>query len=76
MTDHRPEDLKLPVQDVEKWVRELEAAGWTRVHNTLWQAPCGCHFRGPYMAWHCMTMDHVGLHQQSDRILASEIRHG
>lgn len=59
-------------QDVEKWIRELNIAGWMKTSSRTWEAPCGCQFLGPYRAWHCMTMGHVALHQQRDRLLASE----
>lgn len=53
-------------QDVECWVRELHAAGWTAVGfrrggivpikgaGTTWQSPDGQIYRGPFMAWKIM----------------------
>jgi len=52
-------------QDVECWVRELRAAGWTAViarhrpprfeeteqTTTTWRSPSGLLYRGPYGAW-------------------------
>jgi hypothetical protein len=38
-------------QDVAMWERELRAAGWTSTRRTVWRAPCGCLYRGPYGAW-------------------------
>jgi hypothetical protein len=48
--------------DPRVWVRELEEAGWTRHGLTLFQAPCGCYFRGPYLAWTEMKGTHVADH--------------
>lgn len=52
-------------QDVERWVRELKAAGWTAVRftragpqpierGTTWRSPTGLLYRGPYLAWRVM----------------------
>lgn len=43
-------------QDVDLWVRELEAAGWRRWegYSTVWLSPSGHLFRGPYKAWTLM----------------------
>lgn len=41
-------------QDVEAWKRELLNAGWTPLRSTVWRAPCGCLYRGPYRAWTVM----------------------
>lgn len=52
-------------QDVECWVRELKAAGWTAVAfrrggmvevemGTTWRSPQGLLYRGPYGAWKVM----------------------
>lgn len=55
-------------QDVECWVRQLRAAGWTAViarHRparfeptdqvtTTWRSPNGLLYRGPYKAWTVM----------------------
>lgn len=49
-------------QDVQKWRRELSAARWNEVSRTVWQAPCGCLFRGPYRAWLEMMGTHVADH--------------
>jgi hypothetical protein len=49
-------------QDVRQWQRELLAAGWKQIHMTLWQAPCGCFFRGPYRAWMEMKGTHLADH--------------
>ena len=40
----------------ERWVRELEAAGWKRWRNrlTVWQSPNGYFYRGPFGAWRVM----------------------
>jgi hypothetical protein len=38
-------------QDVELWIRELEAAGWRKVMSSVWKSPSGHLFRGPYGAW-------------------------
>lgn len=38
---------------IEQMVQELTAAGWSlyRGHRTLWVAPWGALYRGPYGAW-------------------------
>lgn len=55
-------------QDVECWVRQLRAAGWTAViqrHRparleatdqvtTTWRSPAGSLYRGPFRAWQIM----------------------
>jgi hypothetical protein len=41
-------------QDVKSWVKELTEAGWKQLRLTVWQAPCGCIYRGPYRAWTVM----------------------
>ena len=48
--------------DPQVWIRELRDSGWTEVHSTLWQAPCGCYFRGPYRAWKEMRGTHLADH--------------
>ena len=46
--------------DIEKWQRELREAGWKpyrirgRDSITMWQAPSGNVYRGPYHAWRVM----------------------
>lgn len=49
-------------QDVELWVCELKAAGWVPLRSTLWRAPCGCQFLGPYKAWCEMLKRHAENH--------------
>lgn len=44
------------IQDVDKWITELKAAGWAR-HATIgeiWISPDGGWYRGPYKAWEIM----------------------
>lgn len=56
-------------QDVDLWVRELRAAGWTAVAykrgsprvgtpvnvvTNIWRSPEGLLYRGPYKAWKVM----------------------
>lgn len=41
-------------QDVDRWESDLLAAGWTRKGITIWQAPNGALFRGPFGAWCAM----------------------
>lgn len=36
---------------VEGMIAELAAVGWTRHSATVWRAPDGGLFRGPYGAW-------------------------
>lgn len=54
------------VQDVERWVRELKAAGWQPIAyrrggpvvvemSTTWRSPNGLLYRGPYLAWKMMN---------------------
>lgn len=51
-----------PVDDVRKWEAELHEAGWTRYHGmaTVWQAPDGSLYRGPYGAWLVMRGESHG----------------
>lgn len=57
-------------QDVECWVRQLRAAGWTAVRftragqqpcemSTTWRSPNGLLYRGPYKAWAVMKDAHA-----------------
>ena len=39
---------------IEKWEKELLETGWKKIRSTLWQAPNGAMFRGPYAAWRMM----------------------
>lgn len=41
----------------ETWVRDLEAAGWTKYNGsmTVWRSPWGALYRGPYLAWTIMN---------------------
>lgn len=38
-------------QDVERWKRELIAAGWMALTSITWRDPEGRLWRGPYGAW-------------------------
>lgn len=51
-------------QDAREWVKDLNAAGWHpwRGSPTVWLAPCGCLFRGPYRAWVEMNGTHLANH--------------
>jgi len=42
---------------IEQWIEELKAAGWIkwRNHSTIWQAPDGRIYRGPFKAWCVMS---------------------
>ena len=40
--------------EVEMWEEQLRAAGWKRYRMSIWQAPNGAYFRGPYAAWRMM----------------------
>ena len=67
-------------QDVECWVRQLRAAGWTAViarHHparfepteqttTTWRSPNGLLYRGPYKAWKVMMDSHAETTNDSD----------
>lgn len=58
------------MQRPEDWVKELREAGWTAVRifhhpsrieavdhvTTLWRAPSGAIYRGPYGAWRQMKL--------------------
>jgi len=48
-------------QDVEQWIRDLKEAGWHPWNDnpTVWLAPCGHLFRGPYRAWVEMNGTHL-----------------
>lgn len=39
---------------IERWVTDLHAAGWTQVKVTTWRSPTGLLYRGPYGAWKVM----------------------
>ena len=41
-------------QRPEVWASELLAAGWVKIHLTVWESPEGNLFRGPYRAWTLM----------------------
>lgn len=43
-------------QDVDKWIAELKAAGWAKhaTISTIWVAPWGSWYRGPFKAWEIM----------------------
>jgi hypothetical protein len=43
-------------QDIDRWVRELEFAGWKRWRDrmTIWESPEGHLYRGPFHAWQVM----------------------
>lgn len=43
----RDEDIHGP----SAWKRDLIAAGWKETRHTVWQAPDGSLWRGPYGAW-------------------------
>jgi len=55
MPSAKPKQLERKLatsQDIDLWIRELKAAGWTEWRRpTIWQAPDGKLFRGPYLAW-------------------------
>lgn len=53
MTDY---DRGAPIDrdEVKRWIRELEAAGWKRVKRHLWRSPSGALLRGPAGAWKAM----------------------
>jgi len=40
-------------QNVEKWIADLNAAGWKRhaTISTIWVSPWGAWYQGPYKAW-------------------------
>jgi hypothetical protein len=44
-------------QDVDRWIRELNAAGWKRhaSSSTNWVSPWGAWYRGPFKAWQIMN---------------------
>jgi hypothetical protein len=43
-----------PPGTVEQWIDELLAAGWTQKSHTIWIAPNGAIYRGPFGAWKAM----------------------
>ena len=47
---HRAETGR-EADNVELWIAELTAAGWTEVRVNVWRRPDGALFRGPYGAW-------------------------
>jgi hypothetical protein len=42
-----PEDVNSP----ERWRADLKRAGWKEIRLSVFQAPDGALFRGPYGAW-------------------------
>lgn len=44
------------ISDAQRWIQELKDAGWVRMNLTVFQAPCGCMYRGPYNAWRVMKL--------------------
>ncbi len=42
------------MNEYDRWVAELKAAGWVRHHRTLWRSPEGLFYLGPYKAWQVM----------------------
>ncbi len=40
--------------DVDRWVRELNEAGWKRKSGTIWSSPTGRLYLGPFQAWRYM----------------------
>ena len=41
--------------DIDKWQRELLAAGWKKGPGRFWISPDGFFmYRGPYQAWYAM----------------------
>ncbi len=44
--------------DARVWRKELTEAGWTNYMNssTSFQAPCGCIYRGPALAWRVLKL--------------------
>lgn len=49
-------------QDVDCWIRELQAAGWRpwRGRTIFWQDPQGNIWMGPYGAWREMVRRRAG----------------
>lgn len=56
----------ISVKDSDLWIRELFAAGWKK-HSamTVWIAPWGALFRGPYLAWRVMR-ETTGVSNEDD----------
>ena len=44
-------ETRIEPQDVERWKRELVAAGWEERRPTLWKSPKGTLHLGPAGAW-------------------------
>jgi hypothetical protein len=44
-----------PEHDIERWERELKAAGWKQKLIGVWSSPAGKLFHGPYYAWKVLT---------------------
>jgi hypothetical protein len=42
------------VDDPDGWRADLLAAGWAEQSHTIWVAPNGAVYRGPYGAWRAM----------------------
>jgi hypothetical protein len=42
---------------IEQMIEQLAAAGWVRDHSTVWRAPDGKLYLGPYGAWKQMKQE-------------------
>lgn len=51
MSDVGPVTQDSDVHSPTAWRRDLIAAGWEQVSHTVWRAPDGALWRGPYRAW-------------------------
>lgn len=58
------------IQDVDKWIAELKAAGWKRhaTISTIWISPWGAWYRGPHKAW-----QNIGGAREHDETTFNEI---
>jgi hypothetical protein len=47
--------MKSESPTIESMIEDLKAEGWTAKTRTIWQAPTGKLFLGPYGAWKAMN---------------------
>jgi hypothetical protein len=52
--------------DIDRWIAELRAAGWTEQSMNVWCSPDGLRYRGPYRAWTVLKMLSYPDHQRSN----------
>lgn len=44
---------------IEDMVSDLKAAGWQEIRLTVWRAPGGAYYRGPFGAWKVLQSEYT-----------------